>query len=99
METIKVEHSRGIWSKTTAWAGRRWVVVTGCGQWMVVGDRSWAVGGRRGRFVVVIVACVLLGTGTHLACDVACHVVVIVAGGGCERMVMVGGGGCCSRPW
>ena len=23
METIKVEHSREIWSKTTAWAGER----------------------------------------------------------------------------
>ena len=28
---------------------RRWVVVAACGQWMVAGGRSWAVGGRRGR--------------------------------------------------
>ena len=66
---------------------------------MVAADRSWAVGGRHRRVVVVVVACVLLGAGTHLACDVACHVVVVVAGGGCERMVMVGVGGGCWRPW
>ena len=30
-----------------------------------------------------------MGAGTHLACDVAWHVVVVMAGGGCERMVMV----------
>ena len=73
----------------------RWVVVAGCGQWMVAGDRSWAVGGRRGCGRLFP----FMGAGTHLACDVACDVVVVMAGGGCERMVMVGGGGRCWRPW
>ena len=35
-----------------------------------------------------------------LACDVACHViVVVVVGGSCEQMVMVVGGGSCSQRW
>ena len=28
--------------------GRRWVVVAACGQWILAGDRSGAVGSRRG---------------------------------------------------
>ena len=40
-----------------------------------------------------------MGAGARLACDMACHVVVVVAGGGCERMVMVVGGGGCWRAW
>ena len=82
---------RGLWAMVKG--GHRWVVVAGCGQWMVAGDRSWAVGGRHGRGRL----CPFMGAGTHLACDVACHIVVVMAGGGCERMV--GGGGGCWRPW
>ena len=54
---VVVRALRGSWAMVRG--GHRWVVVAGCGQWMVVGDHSWAVGGRRGRAVVVVVACVL----------------------------------------
>ena len=37
--------------------------------------------------------------GHVLACDVACHVIVIVVGGGCEWMAMVVGGGGCWQWW
>ena len=40
-----------------------------------------------------------VGAGAHLACDVACHIIVVVAGGGCEWMVMVVGGGGCWQAW
>ena len=53
------------------------------------GRSSWSCHRGRGRL------CPFMGAGTHLACDVACYVVVVMAGGGCERMVMVGGGGGC----
>ena len=38
----------------------RWVVVAVCGQWTVVGDRSRAAGGRRGRCL-----CPSMGAGHH----------------------------------
>ena len=49
------------------------------------------MGGGRGRGHL----CPFMGAGTHLACDMACHIVVVMAGSGCEQMVMVGGGGGC----
>ena len=86
---VVVRVLRGLW--TMVKGGRQWVVVAGCGQWMVAGDCSWAVGSCRGHGRL----CPFMGAGTHLACDVACHVIVIVAGGGCERMVMVAAVGDC----
>ena len=70
-----------------------WVVAADCG-------RPWLGGGRFQ--VVVVVFCGWSASsrsneslGRVLACDVACHVVVVVIGGGCEQMAMVvGGGGC-----
>ena len=71
--------------------GHRWVVIAGCGQWMGVDNCSWVVGGHHGCHHL----CPFIGAGACLACDVACHDIVIMAGGGCEWMVMVvGGGGC-----
>ena len=65
---------------------------------------SWALGISCGWWRLIVV---ILGwggvvsrpsnesLGHVLACDVACHVVVVVVGGGCEQMGMVvGGGGC-----
>ena len=46
----------GSWAM--AMSARRWVVVPACEQWMVVGDRLRAVGGRRGCRL-----CPSLGTG------------------------------------
>ena len=37
--------------------------------------------------------------GHVLACDVACHVIVVVVGGGCEQMAMVVGGCGCWQWW
>ena len=53
------------------------------------------MGGRRSRRRL----CPFVGAGARLACDVACHVVVVVVGGGCEQMVMVVGAGSCWRLW
>ena len=39
----------------------RWVVVAACGQWMVAGGHSRAVGGRRGRCL-----CPSVGTRSHV---------------------------------
>ena len=44
---VVVRALRGSWAMVRG--GRWWVVVAGCGQWMVAADRSWAVGGRRCR--------------------------------------------------
>ena len=73
----------------------RWVVVAVCGQWMVAGDHSWAVGGHHGHCRL----CFFMGAGARLACDVACNVVFVMAGGGCEQMVMVVGSGGCWQLW
>ena len=54
---------------------RRWVVVAACGQWMVAGDRSRAVGSRRGRCL-----CPSMGAGSHV------WVVVV----GCGRLWLSG---------
>ena len=72
---------------------RQWVVVVSCGRrWR----GSFMGGGSRCGLRRL---CPFMGAGARLACDVACHVVVIVAGGGCEWMVMVVGGGGCWRAW
>ena len=78
---------RGLWAMVKG--GCRWVVIAGCGQWMVVGDRSWAVGSCHGHRHL----CPFMGDGARLACDVACNMVVVVAAGGCELMVIMAGGG------
>ena len=43
--------------------------------------------------------CPFMDAGARLARDVACHIVVVVVGGGCEQIVMVVGAGGCWRPW
>ena len=56
--------------------------------WAVDGGRCSFMGGRHR-------LCPFMGAGACLACDMACHTIVVMAGGGCEWMVMVvGGGGC-----
>ena len=44
----------------------QWVVIATCGQWMVVGDHSWAVGGHCGCCL-----CPSMGAGHHLWAVVA----------------------------
>ena len=63
----------------------RWVVVSSCGQWMVVGDRSWVVGGHRGCVVVVVVACVLSWVRSYQCPPYSCWILVIpVESGGIQ---------------
>ena len=50
---------RGSWAMVRR--APRWVVVAACGQWMVAGGRSRAVGGRRGRRL-----CPSVGTRSHV---------------------------------
>ena len=50
---------RGSWAMVKR--APRWVVVAACGQWMVAGGRSRAVGGRRGRRL-----CPSVGTRSHV---------------------------------
>ena len=50
---------RGSWARVKR--APRWVVVAACGQWMVAGGRSRAVGGRRGRRL-----CPSVGTRSHV---------------------------------
>ena len=76
----------------------RWASAVGGGGWLW---SSLAGGGGRFRAVVVVFRGRSASSrsneslGRVLACDVACHVVVVVVGGGCEQMAMVvGGGGC-----
>ena len=77
-----------------------WALGISCGRWrLIVVILGW--GGGRFRAVVVVFCGRSASSwsneslGRVLACDVACHFVVVVVGGGCEQMAMVvGGGGC-----
>ena len=73
-----------------------WVVAASCGfPWLggVVSGQWWLFSW------VVCVITVKRVVGHVLACDVTCHIVVVLVGGGCEWMVMVVGGGGCWRCW
>ena len=74
-----------------------WAVAAGCGRpWLGGGSfqgggrcfRGWSVSSRSNNSL-----------GRVLACEVACHVIVVLIGGGCEQMAMVVGGGGCWRRW
>ena len=88
-----------------------WVLGISCGQWrLVVVILGW--GGGHFRAMVIVFVGGLQGGRRRfrgrsasswlndlLGHVVACHVVVVVIGGGCEQMAMVVGGGGCWRQW
>ena len=82
-----------------------WVLGISCGRWwLVVVVLGWGGGGCFWVVVVVFHGWSASSRSNEslervLACDVACHVIVVVVGGGCEQMAMVVGGGGCWRRW